>query len=286
MPAPANGPNLASSCCSSTPSPACSPAPGPAPPTLPARSTYARAPRPPVAGTIPPPWPAILVMSDPNATRTHLVGTHASSIGSEPRANREEAEWTATRPRGNEFAEDVALVRKDARRQVRAGGGAEVMGEGGDPVPPPPSLVDAATMRAQQLAAENDLDPTLEQLQLLPEEAMCLAIHGMIDTSSAHFTGLPVTLADLWFELGFATCRHAAARFAAYHSWRSRDPPWVLKCGLKYGADFVLYSKGPNHGHAPFAVRIVPVETSDQVGQLPTHNDDGTPTAAAHHGVA
>ncbi|KAJ3351011.1 hypothetical protein GGF32_004498 [Allomyces javanicus] len=49
----------------------------------------------------------------------------------------------------------------------------------------------------------------------------------------------------------------------------------------------VLYSKGPNHGHAPFAVRIVPVETADQVGQLPTQQDDATTAAAtAHHGVA
>ncbi|KAJ3368792.1 tRNA-splicing endonuclease subunit Sen2 [Allomyces arbusculus] len=132
-----------------------------------------------------------------------------------------------------------------------------------------------------------DLDQALEQLQLLSEEAMFLAIHGMLDVFSAHSTGSPVTLDDLWAELGFATSRHAAARFAAYHAWRSRDPPWVPKCGLKYGADFVLYSKGPNHGHAPYAVRIVPVETADQVGQLPTQQDDATTAVTtAHHGVA
>ncbi|KNE67306.1 hypothetical protein AMAG_12372 [Allomyces macrogynus ATCC 38327] len=322
MPAPANGPYLASSNstnASSPHTPECSPTPAHVPAARPAaRSSYARAPRSPPADLTPPPWPATLVKGDLHAAVlvtdsqaiTALWSTtwRGGSYGTGTLSRSEPTWWARTQARldpnraptsrrrrgprrttGNEFAEDVALARKDARRQARAGGGgAEEGGGEGVSVPPAPSLVDAATARAQQLATENDLNPNLEQLQLLPEEAMFLALHGMLHIASTSSTSSQVTLDDMWATLRFATCRHAAARFAAYHAWRSRDPPWVPKCGLKYGADFVLYSKGPNHGHAPFAVRIVPVKTADQVGQLPNQQDDATTasvTVAAHHGV-
>ncbi|KAG0355235.1 tRNA splicing endonuclease subunit sen2 [Gamsiella multidivaricata] len=45
-------------------------------------------------------------------------------------------------------------------------------------------------------------------------------------------------------------------RYVAYHYYRSLG--WIVKDGLKYGADFLLYQKGMVFGHSQYAVRVVP----------------------------
>ena len=42
--------------------------------------------------------------------------------------------------------------------------------------------------------------------------------------------------------------------FAAYHHFRSKG--WVPKDGIRYGADFLLYSKGPPYFHASYIVVV------------------------------
>ncbi|KAL1924687.1 uncharacterized protein VTP21DRAFT_4341 [Calcarisporiella thermophila] len=47
--------------------------------------------------------------------------------------------------------------------------------------------------------------------------------------------------------------------YVAYHYYRSRR--WVVRSGLSYGVDYVLYRKGPEYDHAPYAVVVIPVES-------------------------
>ncbi|KAF9926422.1 hypothetical protein FBU30_003987 [Linnemannia zychae] len=44
-------------------------------------------------------------------------------------------------------------------------------------------------------------------------------------------------------------------RYVAYHHYRSLG--WVVKDGLKYGTDFLLYKKGMVFGHSQFGVQVI-----------------------------
>jgi len=62
-----------------------------------------------------------------------------------------------------------------------------------------------------------------------------------------------MTISDQWF--------YSCARFtwfpiyyAAYHYFRSKG--WIPKDGIRYGADFLLYRKGPSYYHASYIVVI------------------------------
>lgn len=44
--------------------------------------------------------------------------------------------------------------------------------------------------------------------------------------------------------------------YATYHHYRSLG--WVVRSGLKFGCDFLLYYRGPAFSHAEFAVLIIP----------------------------
>jgi tRNA-intron lyase len=46
-------------------------------------------------------------------------------------------------------------------------------------------------------------------------------------------------------------------RYATYHYCRARG--WITRSGLKYGCDFMLYRLGPEHDHAKFCMRIIPI---------------------------
>lgn len=49
--------------------------------------------------------------------------------------------------------------------------------------------------------------------------------------------------------------------YAAYHYFRSRG--WVVKCGLKFACDFLLYKEGPPFNHSEHAVTVVRIRESD-----------------------
>lgn len=52
-----------------------------------------------------------------------------------------------------------------------------------------------------------------------------------------------------------------AVIYAAYHYFRSRG--WIVKCGLKFASDFLLYNEGPPFNHSEFAVTVLRVNESD-----------------------
>ncbi|KAF8929648.1 tRNA splicing endonuclease subunit sen2 [Dissophora ornata] len=49
-------------------------------------------------------------------------------------------------------------------------------------------------------------------------------------------------------------------RYVVYHHYRSQG--WIVKDGIKYGTDFLLYQKGMVFGHSQYAVRVIPCEKS------------------------
>ena len=47
--------------------------------------------------------------------------------------------------------------------------------------------------------------------------------------------------------------------YAAYHHYRSLG--WVVRSGVKFSVDFLLYNRGPAFSHAEFAVVLLPSYT-------------------------
>jgi tRNA-splicing endonuclease subunit Sen2 len=47
--------------------------------------------------------------------------------------------------------------------------------------------------------------------------------------------------------------------YAAYHHFRSLG--WVVRPGIKFGVDYLLYNRGPAFSHAEFAVLVIPAYT-------------------------
>lgn len=53
------------------------------------------------------------------------------------------------------------------------------------------------------------------------------------------------------------------SRYVCYQHFRAKG--WVLKEGLRYGVDFLLYRMGPNHSHAEYAVMTVPTSKNSDL---------------------
>jgi tRNA-splicing endonuclease subunit Sen2 len=52
------------------------------------------------------------------------------------------------------------------------------------------------------------------------------------------------------------TSNRFIVNYVAYHYFRSRG--WVVRSGLKFGVDYVLYRQGPHQIHSEFAVLVIP----------------------------
>ncbi|KAF9586308.1 tRNA splicing endonuclease subunit sen2, partial [Lunasporangiospora selenospora] len=77
-------------------------------------------------------------------------------------------------------------------------------------------------------------------------------------------------------------------RYVAYHYFRSQG--WVVKDGLKFGSDFMLYKRGMVFGHSRYSVRVV--TDVDERDNALVHPNAGyqnffspTPGILATHGV-
>ncbi|EWC47507.1 hypothetical protein DRE_00475 [Drechslerella stenobrocha 248] len=60
--------------------------------------------------------------------------------------------------------------------------------------------------------------------------------------------------------------------YVAYHHFRSLG--WVVKSGVKFSVDFLLYKRGPVFSHAEFAVLVIPSYTRWQNRDDPNHGWD------------
>ena len=97
----------------------------------------------------------------------------------------------------------------------------------------------------------------VEHLQLTLQEAWflswalgCLTIlHNNVPITSHHFWS--TITSSKRFDNPFLV------QYVAYHHFRSLG--WVVKGGIKFCVDYLLYKRGPVFSHAEFAVVVVPV---------------------------
>ncbi|XP_028047203.1 tRNA-splicing endonuclease subunit Sen2 isoform X3 [Monomorium pharaonis] len=103
---------------------------------------------------------------------------------------------------------------------------------------------------------ENEGFPVREALHLTFEETFFL-LFGLGCLQLIHFDGSPVDINSAWLYF----CKEKSdfiQKYVVYHYYRSKG--WVVKPGIKYGGDFLLYKEGPPFYHASY---IVLVEVAD-----------------------
>jgi hypothetical protein len=138
-----------------------------------------------------------------------------------------------------------------------------------------------AAMRPEE-SETSDLTPPLERYQLMPEEVVFL--HHELKCASVRMMDPPSTTSMSPGQTWQWYCHHPIAgmacggdflgasvpasipgtrhptfpwRYAAYHYFRARG--WVVRSGVKFGVDFLLYQHGPVYRHSDFAVLVIPV---------------------------
>jgi len=95
-----------------------------------------------------------------------------------------------------------------------------------------------------------------EGFVLSPEETMFLtyALDVLQVKIGEHYLGLDALWQRLFFQEA-QDLRQCVARYTAYHYYRSRG--WVVRDGIKFGTDFVLYRDGPEFQHAEYGVIVM-----------------------------
>ena len=115
----------------------------------------------------------------------------------------------------------------------------------------------------------NATPSTQEHLQLSLEEAFFLSYSlGILDIFSEDSDTIltPVSLLSLFRRHSFSPPRSLSSpeapddaflvSYAAFHHYRSLG--WVVRSGVKFSVDYLLYNRGPAFAHAEFSVVLVP----------------------------
>lgn len=140
---------------------------------------------------------------------------------------------------------------------------------------PPPSTAPTSTTGADTTIPPLDDEPNQEHLQLTPSEAFFLSYAlGILDIhASSTSTDILSTssLLTLFRRYSYFPAQPQPSQslssalspndpflltYTAYHHYRALG--WVIRPGLKFGCDFLLYYRGPAFSHAEFAVLVVP----------------------------
>ncbi|XP_012224187.1 tRNA-splicing endonuclease subunit Sen2 [Linepithema humile] len=107
---------------------------------------------------------------------------------------------------------------------------------------------------------ENEGFPIREALHLTFEETFFL-FFGLGCLQLVHFNGTFMDISNAWLHF----CKNKPdflQKYVVYHYYKSKG--WVVKPGLKYGGDFLLYKEGPPFYHASYIV-IVEVVDADSL---------------------
>ncbi|KAL4870203.1 hypothetical protein BDV12DRAFT_184603 [Aspergillus spectabilis] len=126
----------------------------------------------------------------------------------------------------------------------------------------------AITINGHESFEETTVDDE-EHLQLSNEEAFFLvyglgALHIFDRDQKTVFS--PSTLLTLFCHHSYSPPRELSANlktddpflvsYVVYHHFRSLG--WVIRSGVKFGVDYIIYNRGPVFSHAEFAVVIIP----------------------------
>ena len=115
-----------------------------------------------------------------------------------------------------------------------------------------------------------------DYLHLLGEEAFylchngCLSLYdSLIDEAST-----PLPLTAIWSHL-VSEDKRFPEKYVAYRHFVTHG--WVPKCGLKFGADYLLYKTGPSVYHSSFAVKVqrCPADEAPSNGRNSQKDDKG-----------
>ncbi|EFN88436.1 tRNA-splicing endonuclease subunit Sen2 [Harpegnathos saltator] len=107
---------------------------------------------------------------------------------------------------------------------------------------------------------ENDGFPVREALHLTFEETFFL-MFGLGCLQVVHFDGSLIDINNAWLYF----CKEKTdflQKYVVYHYYRSKG--WIVKSGIKYGGDFLIYKEGPPFYHASYIV-IVEVVDADSL---------------------
>ncbi|KAL0125119.1 hypothetical protein PUN28_004333 [Cardiocondyla obscurior] len=107
---------------------------------------------------------------------------------------------------------------------------------------------------------ESEGFPVREALHLTFEETFFL-LFGLGCLQVIHFDGSLLDINNAWLYF----CKEKpdfVQKYVVYHYYRSKG--WVVKPGLKYGGDFLLYKEGPPFYHASYIV-IIEVADADSL---------------------
>jgi tRNA-splicing endonuclease subunit Sen2 len=134
----------------------------------------------------------------------------------------------------------------------------------------PDSVVD--NLDADDFANEEHLQLSNEEAFFLAYSLGALQIYDSPSKSGEVQSTSPITTAALLQQFchhSFQPARDASASlqpddpfmisYTVYHHFRSLG--WVIRSGVKFGTDYLLYNRGPVFSHAEFAVVIIPSYT-------------------------
>jgi tRNA-splicing endonuclease subunit Sen2 len=134
----------------------------------------------------------------------------------------------------------------------------------------PDSVVD--NLDADDFANEEHLQLSNEEAFFLAYSLGALQIYDSPSESGEVQSTSPITTAALLQQFchhSFQPARDASASlqpddpfmisYTVYHHFRSLG--WVIRSGVKFGTDYLLYNRGPVFSHAEFAVVIIPSYT-------------------------
>ncbi|KAI7823984.1 tRNA intron endonuclease [Kickxella alabastrina] len=176
----------------------------------------------------------ILSRSDPTWLRRYLRETGVSSKGKQV------------------FLEDITKQRRLERQMNKGVEGEEKGAE---------TEEKEASRSLEEVVEEDDQIDTLvgpeeasemEPTQLSPYECLFLCDAGcLVPRDSA--TNAILCANDLW-KLFDSLEADFEIKYAAYYYYRSKG--WVVRSGIKFGSDFLLYNNGPAHSHAQYSVVV------------------------------
>ncbi|KAJ2658061.1 tRNA splicing endonuclease subunit sen2 [Coemansia sp. RSA 1200] len=179
------------------------------------------------------------------------------------------------------YLEDITRQRRQDRKQQQMEMEMDV--EDGGVLPG--TLRNPTPEPEQQAVALDDEVSRMEPLQLSPYEALFLSDIGCLEATDSGNSSVRYGYADLWHILAAtASCRGGerddfALRYAAYYYYRAKG--WVVRSGIKFGSDFLLYAEGgPTKSHAQYSVIVRRFDsaapTTDGGDGQARHNQDGT----------
>lgn len=130
------------------------------------------------------------------------------------------------------------------------------------------TVLDLSSHRREResVLEEYDDEALQDGMKLMPEEAMflsyalgCLIVSQSVQQQSCHYSSegndmyREMTIDEMWTAFTRAD-KAFPMRYAVYHHYRTKG--WVVKSGLKFGTDWVLYPVGPPFYHAQYTVLI------------------------------